>query len=388
MRLPEPYGLTEVFSFVVGDSGIATRPLTITRGLREYLPNWHVELATNEIVLNAGQTSAIAVITITPPADPRHLPIDGGPIADVPAFVNGELIGGIRKVWRPPVPLGQLGEPGYAESEISIDPDPPVAGQPTTFAAEVRSNSDFTQTINLQFGWADFGVGISFSNTGVVPTQTMVTLAPHMTATVSAQWTPDKSGHYCVQINLFNEQTQEALHSQRNVDVIEGPPCEPFALEFWLYNSTPLVVTATLGAKAFNLPPGWEFSIDPEDVVLGPYEGITVTVTITPFCDLAGKGALPLQAAQDDGSSPVKIQVEGYDQTGDLIGGVELQLVAATQNQIYLPLITRLGSGGAQAISPRGMLPAENPARYGIIWQTWLWLLVWGGVSLLVKRMG
>ncbi len=345
VHLPPPYGTPEVFPFVIGDNGIVTRPLTITLGLKEYLPNWHVALGSNKLVFAPGQLTATAVLTITPPSNPDELPRDGGPIADVSAFVNGELIGGIRKVWRPPVPLGQLGEPGYAESEIVITPDPPVAGQTAVFAAEVRNNSDYTQTIHIQFGWADFGFGIPFSNTNVVPTQTTIILGPHLTTTVSAQWTPDHSGHFCVQIILTEEQTHIEQLSQRNVDVIEVPelPCQPFTVEFWLQNSTPLTVTVAIGSNAINLPPGWSYSVNPTQTVLGPYAGITVTVVITPLCNPIAQGLLPSLAAQsaDGANGTPKIQVEGYDQNGELLGGVELQMVAAAQQRIYLPLVLK-----------------------------------------------
>ena len=292
-------------------------------------------------MLEPGQAIVTATMTITPPGNPADLPIDGGPIADVSGYVDGNLIGGIRKVWRPPVPLGQLGEPSYAESEIVITPDPPVVDQPATFAAQVRNNSDYTQTINLQFGWADFGFGILFTTTNVVPTQTVIILSPHMTTTVSAQWTPPYSGHFCVQILLKNEQTGESLHSQRNVDPIEVPEnqCEPFTKEFWLQNSTPHMITVTLGSNAINLPPGWTYSVDPDEVVLGPYEGITVTLVITPPCDLLANGLVSSLAGLD-ANSPTKIQVEGYDQNGEFVGGVEMQLIAAPQ-RVYLPALMR-----------------------------------------------
>jgi hypothetical protein len=119
--------------------------------------------------------------------------------------------------------------------------------------------------------------------------------------------------------------------------------CESITKEFLLQNSTALTVTVTIGASAFNLPPGWDYSVTPTETVLGPYESITVTVVITPPCDLIAQGLLPPLAALDSGStsSPAKIQVEGYDQDGKLVGGIELQLVAAVQKLIYLPVVRR-----------------------------------------------
>jgi hypothetical protein len=323
-------------------------------------------------------------MTLTPPADPAELPVDGDPVVDVEAYVKGNLIGGIRRVWRPPVPLGQLGELSYAESEIMINPDPPVAGQPATFAAQVRNNSDLTQTIALKFGWANFGFGIPFTTTSVVPTQTVITLSPHMTSTVSAQWTPPYSDHFCVQIILINAQTGEELHSQRNVDAIEVPEtqCESFVKEFWLQNATPLTVTVTLGTNAINLPPGWTYSITPTEVVLAPYEGITATVVITPPCELDMPGWIS-GFTEDGNLSPPTIRVEGYDQNGGLVGGVELQLIAVVQQPIYLPLVLRGSMVTGGHVPSTGVLGLPDRRIENPLWPIFLLM---GGVGLYLRR--
>jgi len=294
------------------------------------------------------------VMTLTPPADPAMLPPDGTPVADVEGYVNGNLIGGIRRVWRPSVPLGQLGEASYAESEILISPDPPVANHLTTFSAVVRNDGDFTQTLNLQFGWADYGFGIPFTTTNVTPTQAVIKLSPHMTTTVSALWKPKYSGHFCVQILLTNPQTGESIHSQRNVDAIQVPEnrCQPFIRQFLLQNSTQQVVTVTIGSNAINLPPGWTYSVDPDEAILGPGESITVTAIITPPCDLLSKGLLSPYAGLD-ANSPTRIQVEGYDQAGEFLGGIEVQLIPATLKPIYLPSVLRASHAGTGLAEPK-----------------------------------
>ena len=344
VHLPQPYGLPEVFIFPVGDGGIATRPLTVSLGLRQYLPGWQVRLGAAQIVFAPGQSIATGVMTITPPSDPADLPIDGGPVADVTGYVNGELLGGIRKVWRPSVPLGQLGEPSYAESEISITPDPPRAGVPTVFTAKLRNLSSFTQTILVEFGWADFGFGIAFTNTNVIPTQMLVHLAPYQVSAVTAQWIPAFSGHYCIQIRLTNLETHEHLLSQRNVDVIQAPgtTCEPIHKEFLLQNPTSLPITVTIGSSAVNLPPGWNYTVNPTTAVLHPYQKITVTLVITPPCSLVAQGiALPGMPDVLNAAGFAKIQVEGYDQYGTLVGGIEEQLVIGLPYKNILPLVYR-----------------------------------------------
>jgi hypothetical protein len=389
VRLPEPYGTPEIFNLVVGDNGNTTRPLTITLGAILHLPNWQLSLDPTVIVMEPGQSYATAVMTLTPPADPAELPMDGDPVVDVEAYVNGNLIGGIHRVWRPPVPLGQLGEPSYAESEIVINPDPPVVDKPATFSAQVRNNSDLTQTISLQFGWADFGFGIPFSTTNVVPTQTIITLSPHMTTTVSAQWTPPYSDHFCVQIILTNAQTGEELDSQRNVDVIEVPEmqCESFIKEFWLQNSTPITVTVTLGENAINLPPGWTYSITPTETILAPYAGITATVTITPPCELNTPGWISGRMEDWNLSSP-KLQVEGYDQNGILIGGIELQMTPVVQQPIYLPFVLHNNNLGIEGNMPLKSVQynALGPTDRRIENPILVIILLMGGMGIYISR--
>ena len=364
---------------MIGDNGNATRPLTITLGLKQYLPNWHVTLNTRRDRDGARPAVCHGSDDHHTARQPADLPIDGGPIVDVSGYVNGNLIGGIRKVWRPPVPLGQLGEPSYAESEIVITPDPPVVDQPATFAAQVRNNSDYTQTINLQFGWADFGFGILFTTTNVVPTQTVITLSPHMTTTVSAQWTPPYSGHFCVQILLKNEQTGESLQqpAQCRPHRSAGNQCEPFIKEFLLQNSTPQVVTVTIGSNAINLPPGWTYSADPDEAVLGPFESITVTLVITPPCDLLANGLVSSFAGLD-ADSPTKIQVEGYDQNGEFVGGVEMQLITAP-SRVYLPAVMRESPAGTAAALPKET--RSSPWRAN----GWAAILLLGGIGILLS---
>lgn len=380
VRLPEPYGQPEVFHFAVGHVGSFTQPVTVTLASILHLPDWQVSLAPAMIVLQPGQIVATAVMTLTPPADPTKLPADGSTVVDVEGYVDGNLIGGIRKVWRPPVPLGHLGEPSYAESEITIRPDPPVANQTATFSAVIRNDGDFTQTLNLQFGWADYGFGIPFSTENVTPTQAVIKLSPHMTTTVSALWKPKYSGHFCVQILLTNPQTGESIHSQRNVDALQVPEnrCASFIRQFLLHNPTSQVVTVTMGSSAINLPPGWTFSVDPDEATLNPGETITVTVVITPPCGLLTRGLLSPSAGLD-ANSPTRIQVEGYDQAGEFVGGIEVQLTPATLNPIYLPSVFRTSSASTSVAPEETGSTPRLP--YG-----WAAIVILGGIGFYYRR--
>jgi len=98
-------------------------------------------------------------MTLTVMPRPGLAPEDGTIIADVEAsFVNAQqeriLIGGIRKIYRPPIPIHRPGDPPYAEREISIEPYPPRAGEPTEICVELRNPTDSPQTIWVEFAWA------------------------------------------------------------------------------------------------------------------------------------------------------------------------------------------------------------------------------------------
>ena len=104
-------------------------------------------------------------VTLTVMPRPGLAPEDGTIIADVEAsFVNAQqeriLIGGIRKIYRPPIPIHRPGDPPYAEREISIEPYPPRAGEPTEICVELRNPTDSPQTIWVEFAVANFGIGL------------------------------------------------------------------------------------------------------------------------------------------------------------------------------------------------------------------------------------
>ena len=150
--------------------------VTITLGLINHRPNWQVSLAPMLLTNVAPGEVRPVTLTVQPPtweglADER-------PIADVEAYINGALIGGIRKIAKPPVPLHKPQDPPYAESEISVHPLPLVASKPATITAEVMNTSEVTQSIRVEFWVASYGFGIPFTNTNIVPTYRVITLGP------------------------------------------------------------------------------------------------------------------------------------------------------------------------------------------------------------------
>jgi hypothetical protein len=319
-----------------------TEAATITLALINHRPNWQVSITPTLLTDVTPGAARNVTLTVQPPTWVGLA--DEQPIADVEAYIDGELIGGIRKIAKPPVPLHKPQDRPYAESEIGVTPYPLQAGRPATITTEIMNTSEETQTIRVEFRVANFGFGILFTDTNITPTYVVITLGPGISQTVGAVWLPPSAGHWCIQIRLLDPSGLEQI-SQRNVDVERRnwQPCVPFNKDFWLQNSTPLTVTVTIGSNAINLPAGWTYSTNITETVLGAYQGITVTLTITPPCGLAKQAWLTPQGMLDTGgaSGPATIDVEGYVD-GELLGGIQVQLETASPEwKVYLPIVRR-----------------------------------------------
>ena len=319
-------------------------PVTVSLGLVPHKPGWGLSLYPDTLANVMPGQQVPVTLTVVPPLDG---PLGTGePIVDVEAFVEGVLIGGFRKLDRPPVPIHKPHERGYAESEIRIDPYPVQQGQPTWVSAEVQNTSEEEMTISLAFGWAKFGMGIPFTTTGMAPPVRTVTLGAEMTATVGVTWTPPQGGHQCVQVRLSDPSgTYEPQLSQRNVDVAERPPCGMTKVfSFTVYNDSPFTVTVDIGMVTFNVPAEWEVTTVPSDTLeLGPFGEGTVTVLVQIPCPetaSALRAQREVAAMQQAAGGVATIDVEGYVE-GELVGGIEIQFEGKEEREVYLPVVLR-----------------------------------------------
>ena len=317
-----------------------TEPVTVTLGVINHREGWGASLSRGTVENIQPGEPVTVTLTVTPPHG-AELGI-GDPIVDVEAFVDGVLLGGFRKLDRPPIPLHKPHEKGYAESEISIEPYPLRAGEEARISTVVQNTSDTETTVELEFGWADFGMGIPFSTTHVTPITREVQLSPHMSATAWVTWTPASSGHYCVRIILRDsEDRYEPQESQRNVDVAERPPCgQTVVYTFTVYNDSAYPATVDIGLITFNVPANWTVTTEPsQTLTLAPYSQGVITVTVTIPCSPALRAVYAIQ--EEAGGEPT-IDVEGYVD-GELVGGIELRFAAREDEQptIYLPIILK-----------------------------------------------
>ncbi len=337
LRPGEPHSL----DFLVG-AWPNTEPVTITMGLIRHRDDIEASLS-HEILIGVAPDEPVTVTLTVTPTENAEL-ATGTPVVDVEAFVDGELLGGFRKLDIPPIPIHKPHEKSYAESEINIEPYPPQLGTESLVSTILQNTSDVTATVDLEFGWARFGMGIPFTSTGMLPYTRSVDLGPMLTTTAAVTWTPTYSGHQCVLVKLTDPEGElEEQWSQRNVDVEERPPCgQTKVFTFTVYNDSPLTVTVDIGMITFNVPADWEVTVTPSDTLpLGPLSEGVVTVTVKIPCPSTVRALRALDeiaAIQEASGSVPIIDVEGYVD-GELVGGIELQLPAPAPRKLYLPLI-------------------------------------------------
>lgn len=140
---------------------LITDSATITLGLVSHQSSWGISLSEDTLTdMSLGEQQPVT-LTVTPK---DSLPPGWEPIVDVEAYIDGELIGGFRKIFRPPILLHRFPDPSYAEGEISVHPYPPFAGEPTEVCVKLRNPTDDLQPVTLYFSWAEFGIGPSLSH--------------------------------------------------------------------------------------------------------------------------------------------------------------------------------------------------------------------------------
>jgi hypothetical protein len=339
-------GVPHELAFAVG-SGEHQQPVTVTLGLVLHRPGWEVALGTRLIPnVQPGETIT-TTLTVVPPPD--AVLGTGEPIVDVEAYVDGELLGGFRKLDVPPVPLHKPHEKGYAESEIRVQPYPPRLGQTSKVSTVLQNASEVPVTVQLEFGWANFGLGIPFGSDGMSPPSRTVTVGAGMTTTAQVDWTPIISGHQCILVRMSDTLgLYQPQVSQRNVDVAELPPCNTTKVfTFTVHNDSPFTATVDIGMVTFNVPANWQVTTSPNGPApIPPFGDLTVVVTVhipCPGTALASLEEAAIRRMQRLAGGVPTIDVEGYS-NGELLGGIEIQFPdqgAEGEMQLNLPLIMR-----------------------------------------------
>ena len=279
-------------------------PVDIHLGAIPHLDGWEIELEPPELFNVPAGVSKEVTLTVRPP---EELPPDGAPIVDIEAYAEGQLIGGFRKIFRPPVPIHRPKDPVYAESEIGIDPYPALAGVETELSVEVFNPTPNDEIIEATFSIAPFGIGLPFKTAGITPNPINIFVPAGGAARGHVLWVPPWPGKYCVQVDL-KLGDHDVIWSQRNIDV--GEPLEPgFSHKLVFPVGNPTKETATIELGLIRHRDDIDASLS--KVVLPDVKsGDTVSVTLT---------VSPTEQAELGTGEPI-LDVEAYID-GDLIGG-------------------------------------------------------------------
>ena len=298
--------------------------ITLTLGMIPHLSGWSMALSQDVLPdMQPGQVLPVT-LTVTPPAA-VDLPPDYTPIVDVEGYAGPQLIGGFRKIFRPPVALHTLPDPAYAEREIGIEPYPLEAGRPTQVCAELRNPTADPHQVVVHFSGTSFGIGLSFSALALPHT---VDLGAFSVQRECITWVPPFTADACLQVTL-EQAGYTPQYSQRNLDIVGSlEPGVPYELTFPVRNPLGSIQTVTLGMIPYLN--GWSYALS-QDVLpnMAGGEIRLVTATVTP----------PVGPDLPPGHTPV-LDVEGYIGS-DSIGGIEIVYAPEPSFQIYLPLIVR-----------------------------------------------
>jgi hypothetical protein len=252
------------------------------------------------------------------------------------------LIGGIRKLDVPPVHLPTDINPPWLEPEISLIPNPPVAGQPSKICVELQNPRDTPRTVTLEYAVADFGAGIGFST---VATRT-VTLPPNSIDKYCVDWTPATTGtlHRCILITLKQAGYRD-MRSQRNIDIARVRPTRLDLIDIPFKVGNPDLVSHTLELDPilYGIDPYWQVKFitdqgDPPPDVLEPGQIVNLHLLFTGGVALSGAAIAPAAAPSDYSFGDVSRVDVGVLLDGQQIGGLSVELDSP---QLFLPLVRR-----------------------------------------------
>ena len=168
--------------------------------------------------------------------------------------------------------------PSYAQTEITIFPEPPVVGQPAEICVWVVNTSAVTQTVAVDLAFANFGIGLPFTRIG----SRTIDVPPAGRVKVCLNWIPPDAGHWCLQAVLHVPGFPDQI-SQRNIDIWETLlPGAPAVTVFPVGNPLTEAVPIHLELKPNPNRQDWGMSLSPTDFDLPSGGQMQVTLVVTP----------------------------------------------------------------------------------------------------------
>jgi uncharacterized repeat protein (TIGR01451 family) len=240
-------------------------PLQVGMVVRNNCPGWGVVVKPVSFLLSPGGIEMVQV-TVTPPPDAV---LGSGCTIDIEAWAMDQagnrlwLIGGIRKIDDPLIPLGDPGERPFAEREIRVFPYPLVSGQPARVCVMLDNNTDSDQMVTVEFMLSGFGIGLAYNRIDPIAGANPRTLVipAHSTVDVCIRFLPSAPGHHCLAVKL-SMPNGYVTWSRKNLDVAELlKPEVPTEVPIAVGNPTPVV--ANIDLVVDNTCPGWAAWVAP-----------------------------------------------------------------------------------------------------------------------------
>jgi len=171
---------------------------------------------------------------------------------------------------------------GYTHKGITITPEPPQVGKPSTITLSLQNTGTTPITIcKIEPKIAEFGIGVSWTP---LPTVGSLVLPANPTAIkeVSLEWTPTKGGHRCVRAFIHTSSSLHPLCAGRNLKIINAERTQsrwqtPFRLgnprdlrmPVYLTLHAPAQVSAQILVQEVMVQPGKPIWLDPGEEVDG-----------------------------------------------------------------------------------------------------------------------
>jgi uncharacterized repeat protein (TIGR01451 family) len=322
-------GIESTFTFSVSNP----TPLSATIDLvvDNTCPGWTAWIDPASMTGVAPGETRSATLHVTPPTGRA---LGTGCHIDVQAWIDGQLLGGIRKLDVPPVSLPHSSPP-WEEQEISLAPTPIQAGRPTQFCVSLNKPTPGDQAVTVTFSEADFGAGIPFTQIGSpVP----ATIPGNGTRDVCTTWIPTISGtlHRCLLVKV-SQTGYEDQFSQRNVDIVrpDGGTLSTLTIPFSIGNPFTFSRVPTLHVNLIGIQGYVPVFNPPLPASLTPGQTFQSSLSFQAQPDLRSPlspqaGLFPFRFG-----SQAKVEV-GLGLDGETIGGFSVKIVP---KQIFMPLI-------------------------------------------------
>lgn len=239
----------------------------------------------------------------------------------------------------------------FASGSISVVPDPPVVGQPTTLSVTLQNPYAIAlpiDQVDFQVSGLNVGSDGGWQSVGVTPG---ATLQPGQTETFSTVWVADASGHHCVRVVVaYSYETSGPLFQtmQHNYDLEPDIlPGQAGSVSFILGNPLPEAESAEISVtEGEPWPTGWSTSLEINGDNYGETSGVILTnlppgavepstLTITPAPGVLGSASVDIMEYIN----------------GQLVGGLEKQMQEAPAPSFWATPVSLAPSAPSQAYS-------------------------------------